>query len=348
MSSDTIIITGGAGFIGSVLCKELNTQGYKNIILVDRLRDKNKWKNLLGLDFSDFINADDFFPFIEQNNFINKNISTIFHMGACSETTQKNVDYLIQNNVEYSKSIFNLCSKLRCKLIYASSAATYGSGEQGYSDDHQLISKLRPLNPYGFSKQLFDRWILQQLSISSSYISFPPFWAGIKFFNVFGPQEYHKGNMSSVVLKAYQQIKSCGHVKLFKSHNQNYLDGQQLRDFVYVKDCVLAMIEMMKINFIENKGSIPVSVSASGIYNMGTGQARSFKDLALAVFSALNINPSIEYIDMPEDIRNQYQYYTQAEMQKLQALLPKFKFSSLENSVNDYVLNYLISADRYL
>ncbi|MBF0361766.1 MAG: ADP-glyceromanno-heptose 6-epimerase [Oligoflexia bacterium] len=341
----TIIITGGAGFIGSVLCKELNDQGYTDIILVDRLRDKSKWLNLNGLKFCDYVYADDLFSYLEEKLEIQKEIHTIFHMGACSTTTQKDVDYLMSNNFLYSKRIFELATKLKCNLIYASSAATYGDGREGYSDDHELIPKLRPLNPYGFSKQIFDKWVLENAaSAAATAMVVPPFWIGLKFFNVFGPQEYHKESMSSVVFKAFEQIKSQGKVKLFRSHDQNYLDGEQMRDFIYARDVARAMIELSMLMLDQNS---KVSANISGIYNMGTGIARSFKDLVLAVFKSMNIDPVIEYIDMPADIKNQYQYYTKAEMKRFNKLIPGFKFTSLEDAVDDYVKNFLNSTDRY-
>lgn len=318
-----IIVTGAAGFIGSVLAAELNKAGHKNLILVDRLRSGEKWRNLRGIHFSEYIHADDLFePGVIEDL---ADVEAIFHMGACSSTTERNVDYLMSNNVEFSKALFQWATQADIPFIYASSAATYGDGAQGYDDDHAKIDSLRPLNAYGWSKQVFDQWVLTQTST-------PPVWYGLKFFNVFGPNESHKAEMRSLVNKAYEQIIETGTVKLFRSHRDDFKDGEQLRDFVYVIDVVRAMLEMWQLS------SPP---SASGIYNMGTGKERSFKDLVLATFKALNKEPSIEFIDMPLAIRHQYQYFTQAKMNKFFSLLPAFKFSSLESSVSDYICKYL-------
>jgi len=249
-------------------------------------------------------------------------------MGACSSTTEMDVDFLRVNNVEYSQHIFNKCSEYKIPLIYASSAATYGAGELGYSDE--TINGLKPLNPYGDSKQTFDQWAIDQTNT-------PPEWFGLKFFNVYGPNEYHKGHMMSVVKKAFEQIKEKGKVGLFKSYKKEFADGGQLRDFIYVKDVAHAMIELSRVQ----------DSSKSGIYNLGTGKARSFADLARAVFKALNIEPNIEYIEMPESLRDQYQYYTQAEMGKLFKVISDTKFNSLEEGVADYVNNHLVKEDIF-
>ncbi|MDB9786699.1 ADP-glyceromanno-heptose 6-epimerase [Bacteriovoracaceae bacterium] len=318
-----ICVTGGAGFIGSVLCRELNKLGHEDIIIVDRLRNGQKWLNLRGIKFAQYIHADEFE--IELNDFKNGKkfeIDEIYHLGACSSTTETNVDFLYRNNFLYSKSLFEVARMNDIKIVYASSAATYGDGELGYSDSHKMIPSLLPLNPYGYSKQLFDEWALKQEKI-------PHFWAGLKFFNVFGPNEYHKEGMTSVVYKAFWQIKKTGKVKLFKSYKDKYLDGEQLRDFVYVLDVARAMIQMM------------TDQVESGVYNMGTGEARTFKDLVTATFSALNLKPNIEYIDMPENLKEQYQYYTKAEMGKFNKAIKDFSFGGLEESVKDYVQNYL-------
>jgi ADP-L-glycero-D-manno-heptose 6-epimerase len=315
-----ILLTGGAGFIGSVLLRELNLKGREDIIVVDRLRESDKWKYLARTKYAEYIYADELF--LPENQDLLESVSFIFHIGACSSTTERDVDFLMKNNVEYSKNLFHLATQLNVPLIYASSAATYGDGELGYSDDHQLTPKLAPLNPYGYSKQLFDEWVLKQKET-------PPRWYGLKFFNVFGPNEYHKGEMRSLVHKAHGQILKEGKVKLFKSHRPDFKDGEQLRDFIYVKDVVKAMMALM-----DAKGG-------NGIYNMGTGQARSFFDLVSATFSAMDKKSNIEFIDMPESIRSQYQYYTKAEMNKFLKLIPGFKFTSLEEAVGDYVKNYL-------
>lgn len=316
-----ILVTGGAGFIGSVLVKELNLHGREDIIIVDRLRDTAKWKNLVGLKYQDYIHADELFSLIDD---VSQSISFIFHIGACSATTQMDMDYLMKNNVEYSKALFELAADKNIPIVYASSAATYGEGELGYSDDHAKVKNLRPLNPYGYSKQLFDEWVLKQTKL-------PKQWFGLKYFNVYGPNEYHKDDMRSLVHKAHGQILDTGKVKLFKSHKEGYEDGKQLRDFIYVKDIARAMLEMMN----------PSSANFSGIYNLGTGKARSFLDLMKATFKAMGKEESIEFIDMPMSIRNQYQYYTQAEMSKFKEFLPNFKFTDLEDGVEDYVKNYL-------
>lgn len=321
-----ILVTGGAGFIGSVLVSKLNKLGHKNIVIVDRLRDTTKWHNLKKLKYDEYIHADDFF--LPEYADIHDGLKMIFHIGACSATTQKDMDFLMRNNVNFSKNLFNMAKELSIPFIYASSAATYGDGEQGYSDDHAKIPSLMPLNPYGYSKQLFDEWVLNQ-EVK------PAHWFGLKFFNVYGPNEYHKEDMRSLVHKAFGQINETGVVKLFKSHKEGFKDGQQLRDFVYAPDVANAMIEMMK----------PQNASGSGIYNLGTGVARSFYDLVMATFKAMNKTPNIEFIDMPLSIRNQYQYFTQADMTKFHKLMPEFKFSTLEDGISDYVVNYLLKQD---
>ncbi len=318
-----ILLTGGAGFIGSVLLKELNKMGRRDIIVVDRLRNSPKWLNLRGGQFAHYIHADELF--LPENAMWLSKVKLIYHMGACSATTEMDMDYLMKNNVEFSKKLFRLATDKKIQMVYASSAATYGAGEQGYSDDESKIHALRPLNPYGYSKQLFDEWVLSQKRL-------PYAWYGVKFFNVYGPNEYHKFTMRSVVYKSFTEIRDLGRVKLFKSHRPDYKDGMQLRDFVYVKDVVRAMIALVELNNPE----------ASGIYNLGTGKARSFNDLTIATFKAMGKDPQIDYIDMPESIRNQYQYFTEADMGKLKKVLPEFKFSSLEEGVADYVKNYLL------
>ncbi|EQC44586.1 ADP-glyceromanno-heptose 6-epimerase [Bacteriovorax sp. BSW11_IV] len=323
-----ILLTGGAGFIGSVLLKELNNIGREDIVVVDRLRDGVKWLNLRGLKFQEYILADELFD--GDHDDVLSEITCIFHMGACSATTERDVDYLMKNNVVYSQNLFHIALNRDIPFIYASSAATYGAGEHGYCDNEKEISKLRPLNPYGWSKQLFDEWVLRQKEK-------PTKWFGVKFFNVYGPNEYHKADMRSLVHKAFGQINEIGMVKLFKSHKEGYEDGKQLRDFVYGPDVALAMIEMMKTS----------NVQASGIYNLGTGKARSFYDLMMATFDAMNVPAKVEFIDMPMSIRNQYQYFTEADMTKFFKLFPKFKFRSVEEGVGDYVKNYLLKEDPH-
>lgn len=327
-----ILVTGAAGFIGSVIVKELNDRGIEDLLLCDHFESGDKWKNLRGLKYDSFVQVEDLF-----NHPVWKKakggLAAIYHMGACSDTTELNMDFLYKNNTEYTNKLLVLAAQKNIPIVYASSAATYGAGEQGYSDDHKGISELRPLNKYGYSKQLSDEWILKQKTK-------PKVWFGVKFFNVFGPNEYHKGKMSSVVYQSFNQIRDVGDVKLFKSHREDFKDGEQLRDFVYVKDVVRAMIELIAAG--KKKPSI------SGIYNLGTGEARSFHDLVKATFSSMDLEPKIQFIDMPKELRNQYQYFTQANMSKLQKALPKFKFMKLEEAVNDYVRNHLARPDQYL
>ncbi|NOU47646.1 MAG: ADP-glyceromanno-heptose 6-epimerase [Bacteroidales bacterium] len=319
-----IVVTGAAGFIGSVVTGNLNSKGHKNLVLVDDFNRKAKELNFNTKHFSALIDRNLFFDWFNQNA---KDISYVIHLGARTDTTEFNRDIFDELNVSYSKSVWELCTKYKISLIYASSAATYGLGEFGYSEDISNIYKLKPLNPYGESKNDFDKWALQQ-------VDQPPFWAGLKFFNVYGPNEYHKARMASVIFHAFHQIKNTGKVKLFKSHRPEFEDGKQLRDFVYVKD-VADVISFL----ISNKPE-------SGIYNLGTGQARTFYDLALATFAALKMKPEIEFIDTPIDIRDKYQYFTEAEMKKLRETGYPGIFTSLEDGVNDYVTNYLIGT-RY-
>lgn len=323
-----ILITGGAGFIGSVLAHELNRLGHQDLVIVDRLEETLKWKNLRGIKFSDYINADELFGGDYDDLIAEAEI--IFHMGACSSTTEKNMDYLMKNNVAYTQALFRFATSKNIPFIYASSAATYGSGELGYDDDHELIPNLLPLNPYGYSKQLVDEWILNEENK-------PDHWFGLKFFNVYGPNEYHKAEMRSIVHKSFQQIQNTGVVKLFKSHRTDYLDGEQLRDFIYVKDVVRVMLEL----------SNPDKVTHSGIYNLGTGIARSFLDLVTATFAAMNREPQIEFIDMPLELQSQYQYFTEANMNKFFSIVPEFEFTPLEEGVQEYVQNYLMQENPH-
>lgn len=326
-----ILVTGAAGFIGSVIVKELNDRGVHDLLLCDHFESGDKWKNLRGLKYDSFVQVEDLFnhPIWKKQG----GLKAIYHMGACSDTTELDMDFLYENNTQYTNTLLTLAAQKNIPIVYASSAATYGAGEQGYSDDHKGIPSLKPLNKYGYSKQLSDEWILKQKKK-------PKVWFGVKFFNVFGPNEYHKGKMSSVVFQSFNQINNVGEVKLFKSHRPDYRDGEQLRDFVYVKDVVRAMIELIATG--KKKPSI------SGIYNLGTGQARSFHDLVKATFHSMDKEPKIEFIDMPVELRNQYQYYTQADMNKLKKALPKFKFMKLEEAVSDYVRNHLSQPDQHL
>lgn len=320
-----ILVTGSAGFIGSVIVKHLNDSGNNHLLLCDHFESGDKWKNLSGLKYSSFVQVEDLFshPIWKKT----KGITAIYHMGACSDTTELNMDFLYKNNTEFTNKLLTLATEKDIPIVYASSAATYGAGEQGYFDDHSGVSALKPLNKYGYSKQLSDEWILKQKKK-------PKVWFGVKFFNVFGPHEYHKGKMSSVVYQSFNQINEVGEVKLFKSHRPDYQDGEQLRDFVYVKDVVKAMVDLIAAG--KKKPSI------SGIYNLGTGEARSFHDLVKATFKAMAKKTKIQFIDMPLELRNQYQYYTQAEMAKFKRALPKFKFMKLEDAVADYVGNHLM------
>jgi ADP-L-glycero-D-manno-heptose 6-epimerase len=325
-----ILVTGGAGFIGSVLVHELNKLSETDIVIVDRLEDAIKWKNLRGLKYSEYIHADDLFNG-NYDELINET-EMIYHMGASSDTTITDMDFLMKNNVAYTKALFEFAAKKNIPIIYASSAATYGDGELGYDDEEEQIPNLMPLNPYGYSKQLVDEWVLKESTLK------PDHWFGLKFFNVFGPNEYHKGEMRSLVNKAYFQINENGNVKLFKSHRSDFQDGEQLRDFIYVKDVVKVMILL----------SYTDKADFSGIYNLGAGKARSFKDLVMATYKSMDKSPSIEYIDMPITIRDQYQYYTCAKTDKLLSVIPQFKFTELEDAIYDYVRNHLQNPNPHL
>jgi ADP-L-glycero-D-manno-heptose 6-epimerase len=323
-----IVVTGALGFIGSVIVKMLNDMGVSDILIVDRFRDSGKWLNVRGLKFKDQMTPEQFMKVADYQAGSGK-YKAIYHMGACSATTEQNMDFLYENNVRFSRQLFDICSQYNIPICYASSAATYGDGENGYDDDHQKVSSLRPLNPYGYSKQLFDQWVLEK-------DHFPQYWYGVKFFNVYGPNEYHKGRMSSVVYQSYNQIRQNGVVKLFKSYKDGYQDGQQLRDFVYVKDVVRAMLQLI------------AQKAPCGIYNLGSGKARSFYDLVDATYKAMGEKTNIEFIEMPNDLRQQYQYYTQAKMDKLARALPDFKFHTLEDGVKDYVQNHLMQKSQHL
>lgn len=319
-----IILTGGAGFIGSCFLKKLNDEGIKDIIVVDRLGKEQKWKNLSGKHLYKFFDKNEFIEIVN-NDKLNYSIDAVIHLGACSTTTESDVDYIFQNNLNYSIALSDFCVKNDIKFIYASSAATYGDGSNGYSDNR--IDNLMPLNPYGLSKQLFDEWVLRH-NLDTSF-------TGIKFFNVFGPNEYHKGNMSSMIFKSYNQIIETGKVKLFKSNTVNFADGEQKRDFVYIKDCIEVLWSLLN-----NK-------DISGIFNLGTGKARSWNSLAASVFLAMNKEVNIEYINIPDNISGQYQNFTQADMSKLADTAIKYEFRTLEDSVGDYVLNHLNKQWKY-
>ncbi|MDH7461817.1 ADP-glyceromanno-heptose 6-epimerase [Chitinophagaceae bacterium 26-R-25] len=325
MNESTIVVTGAAGFIGSCLVGFLNSQGYTNLLLVDEFSRADKEPNLQGKTYLQKIERESFFDWLQKND---PAIDFIFHIGARTDTTEFNYAIHEHLNVEYSQKIWNYCVGKNVPLVYASSAATYGGGEFGYDDNHELPFKLKPLNPYGISKNEFDKWAIQQSAQ-------PPFWAGLKFFNVYGPNEYHKARMASVIFHSFNQIKKDGLVKLFRSHRPDFKDGQQLRDFVYVKDVIKVCYWLM-----QNK-------PASGIYNLGTGKARAFEDLVKATFAGIDTTLNIQFIDMPEDIRDKYQYFTEANMQKLFDAGYTDKFYSLEEGVQDYVRNYLSQAKFY-
>lgn len=329
-----IVVTGAAGFIGSCLAGHLNSLGYTNLILVDDFSHVNKVPNFSGKKYLLKVEREIFFEWVEKQK---PEIEFIFHIGARTDTTE--FDYSVHEhlNVEYSKKVWTYCSQNHIPLVYASSAATYGAGELGYEDSHQIVGHLHPLNPYGISKNEFDKWALLQAGSEKA----PPCWAGLKFFNVYGPNEYHKARMASVIFHAYNQVIEKGFVKLFKSHKNEFKDGEQLRDFIYVKD-VLKICSWFLECFQNDAGSCP-----SGIYNVGTGIARTFNDLVTATFKAAGRPPQIQYIEMPGDIRDTYQYYTQAEMKKLKTAGYNITMFSLEEGIDDYVRNYL-SGRRYV
>lgn len=316
---DVIAITGAAGFIGSYLVGYLNELGYDQLILVDDFSDEHKVHNLSGKKFLYKIHREQFFEWIKSHQGV---ITHMFHLGARTDTTEMNYEVHKKWNLDYSKLIWEFCTKENIALVYASSAATYGNGEYGYDDNHDIVKQLQPLNPYGRSKNEFDIWALDQTQK-------PPFWAGVKFFNVYGPNEYHKGRMASVIFHSFNQIREKGSVRLFRSHNAKYKDGEQMRDFVYVKDVV-----KMCVWLINHK-------PANGLYNVGSGEARTFKDLVNAIFATLNLPSNIEFIDTPQDIRDKYQYFTEANMSKLRDAGYADSFYTLDDGVNEYVSTYL-------
>ncbi len=320
-----IIVTGAAGFIGSCLIQKLNDLKFRYIIAVDDFSNEEKNQNLEGKSIMTRVDRKDLFTWLEKNN---REVEFFFHIGARTDTTEFDTKIFDELNVDYSKKVWEACVAYHIPLVYASSAATYGLGEIGYEDNEATISSLKPLNPYGDSKNNFDIWALQQERK-------PFFFAGLKFFNVYGPNEYHKGRMASVIWHAYQQIQSNGSLRLFKSHRDDYQDGEQMRDFIYVKDLIDVCVFLM-----EHRKN-------SGIYNLGTGKARSFNDLGKATFTALGLEPKINYIDTPVDIRDKYQYYTEATMEKLRRIGYDKDFTSLEDGVKDYVQNYLVKQLYY-
>jgi ADP-L-glycero-D-manno-heptose 6-epimerase len=316
-----IVVTGGAGFIGSAIVWKLNQLGEKKIIIVDELGTDDKWKNLVPLEYDDFIHKDDFISMIIERE-ISFDISAIIHMGANSSTTEKDADHLYSNNYLYTKELATYCLEKNIRFIYASSAATYGDGSLGFDDDENKLESLRPLNMYGYSKQLFDLWAKRNEAFDKI--------VGLKYFNVYGPNEYHKGDMRSVVHKAFEQIRDTGKVRLFKSLNPKYKDGEQLRDFIYIKDAV-----DMTLFFLDKP-------NISGLFNLGTGKARTWNDLVTAIFKALNKPFNIEYVDLPGPLREKYQYFTEANMNKIKKAGYCIPIKSLEDGVADYVKNYLL------
>ncbi|TMI96233.1 MAG: ADP-glyceromanno-heptose 6-epimerase [Bacteroidetes bacterium] len=332
--NSVILVTGAAGFIGSCVVGYLNRKGYHNIIIVDEFDDENKKPNYEDKKIIARVDRNELFDWLNDHPM---KIDLVFHLGARTDTTEFDYAILEKLNVDFSKKIWKYCTEKNIPLVYASSAATYGDGELGYKDDHELPYKLNPLNPYGKSKNEFDKWAIgksQEPTAGSRKLA-PPFWAGLKFFNVYGPNEYHKGRMASVIFHSFNQIKSSGKVKLFRSHKSGYKDGEQLRDFVYVKDVVDICYWLMN------------EKPASGLYNLGTGKARTFKDLVTAIFKSLGKEPVIEFIDTPLDIRDKYQYFTEADMNKLRNAGYKEDFYSLEEGVETYAKNFLIDKKYY-
>lgn len=315
-----IIVTGAAGFIGSNVIAGLNAEGYRDLVLVDDFSRPDRARNYEGKSYTTLVDRHEFSEWLREHH---NRVQIIIHLGARTDTTESDWEVFQELNLNYSKELFRLCVEFGLPLIYASSAATYGLGEHGYVDSHKVVEDLRPLNPYGRSKNEFDRWVLEQERK-------PFFWAGLKFFNVYGPNEYHKGRMASVVFHAYKQIAETGSMKLFRSHHPDFGDGEQSRDFIYVKDVVSVIIFLMEKR------------PESGLYNLGTGEARSFLDLVNSTFLAMGIEPSISYIDTPDDIRDKYQYFTEADMDKLSRAGYNRPFITLEEGVKDYTMSYLV------
>jgi len=320
-----LVLTGGAGFIGSCLLKKLNDCGVSDIIVVDNLASTEKWKNLVGKKFEMYLQKQEFLMLMSQGKL--DRIDAVIHLGACSSTTEKNADYLMANNLNYTKALAAWCLKNGKKMWYASSAATYGDGSLGYSDDDSLTRKLRPLNMYGYSKQLFDEWLIKNKCQDKL--------TGFRFFNVFGPNEYHKDSMRSMILKAFPRARDEKKISLFASDRPDYKDGEQKRDFVYVKDVVEVIMYFYK------------HPEVGGIYNIGTGKAQSWNEVARAMFKALKCEGEIEYVEMPEILKGKYQYFTEADLKKLRKAGCKHEFMTLEQSVADYVQNYLLK-EAYL
>ena len=323
-----IAITGGAGFIGSVLAWKFNSLGHENLLLVDQKAQKTpRWSNLKKRHFEIYLGSDDFLKRLQKNEFRGK-ISAMFHLGACSDTTEMDRDFLRKNNSEYSERLATWCLANDVYFCYASSAAVYGAGDVGFSDDDELTPNFKPLNPYGTSKLDFDKWVLKNGAQNKT--------VGLRYFNVYGPNEYHKGHMRSLVHKGFEQVQKEGKLRLFKSYKKEYPDGGQKRDFIYVKDAVDAMIWLYQ------------NPKVRGLFNLGTGHAQTWNDLAHALFAACGKPVNIEYIDMPENIKDQYQYFTEADMGKLKKTGCPTKFRTLDTAIKDYVQNYLLKPDPYL
>ncbi|MCB0524290.1 MAG: ADP-glyceromanno-heptose 6-epimerase [Saprospiraceae bacterium] len=324
-----VVVTGAAGFIGSCMVQRLNEAGYTDVLAVDDFSRADKNRNLEGKKLWGQVERMNFHRWLERNHV---DVDAIFHLGARTDTTEKSIAIFDELNLEYSKGLWMLCAGYDIPFLYASSAATYGLGESGYSDDHTLIKDLKPLNPYGQSKQDFDVWMLANIGrLPTDPI---PQWAGFKFFNVYGPNEYHKGRMASVIMHTARKIKATGAMQLFRSHRPDFKDGEQSRDFIYVKDVVDVLLY-----FLENKPQ-------NGIYNLGTGKARTFYDLAASTFKAMNLEPNISFIDTPEDIRDTYQYFTEADMSKMRNAGFQQPFTGLEEGIEDYVQRYLNLDER--
>jgi ADP-L-glycero-D-manno-heptose 6-epimerase len=321
-----IIVTGGAGFIGSGVLWKLNAQGIDNILVVDNLGETDKWKNLVNRSYLDYIHKTEFLNRLVKGNF--DPVEAIIHMGACSSTTERNADFLMDNNFHYTVRLAEYCIRKGIRFINASSAATYGNGSSGFSDDIDRLHSLKPLNMYGYSKHLFDIWALRSKALNHL--------ASLKFFNVFGPNEYHKKDMCSMAYKGFFQIRQTNRIRLFKSCHPEYPDGGQRRDFIYVKDCVDVIAWLIK------------NPAVNGLFNIGSGQDRSWNDLAAALFQAMGLPVAVEYIEMPETLKDRYQYYTRAHMEKIQATGCTLQITTLEDAVHDYVVNYLQAEDPYL
>jgi ADP-L-glycero-D-manno-heptose 6-epimerase len=320
-----IVVTGAAGFIGSYFIGKLNRSGFRNLVLVDRYDDHLKDKNLQNKDYAHLIDRDEFFGWFSKNR---GKVDMVFHLGARTDTIGQEPESYKELNLIYSQNLWNVCTENNIPMVYASSAATYGNGEHGFSDSHQQIDRLKPLNLYAWSKHDFDIWVLKQKKT-------PGFWAGLKFFNVYGPNEYHKGRMASVVLHAFQTIRETGEMKLFRSDREGVRDGEQKRDFVFVDD-----ISEVMLFFMENQKN-------SGIYNVGTGKARTYLDLSRAVFESLKMNPEISFVDTPQDLKNRYQYFTEADIQKLREIGYYKPFTCLEDGIKEYISNFLVAEECF-